>query len=279
MILSWFAGCCSRSRSRSCRWAAALLLERAACHPSALGGLLPAAGFAVVLVAGHIATAGTRPPSSRCPPCWRLQPRAWRCPAAARSRRRTGGRSRRAAPCTASFAAPIVLSGDATFAGYIKLDDTATWLAMTDRLMEHGRNLSGLADSSVRGDPRRQPEHRISGRRIPAARHRRKARRAGPGVGVPALPGAAGRLHGDSRSTCSPAGRSTRAPARALAAAVASQSALLFAYSLWGGVKELAAAWASRCWQRCVVPLLSAARQRLLGAARSPSQARRCSPC
>src|SRR5438309_343232 len=43
-----------------------------------------------------------------------------------------------------AFAAPVVLSGEPTFAGYIKLDDTATWFAITDRLMEHGRSLSGL---------------------------------------------------------------------------------------------------------------------------------------
>ena len=48
----------------------------------------------------------------------------------------------------AVFAAPVVLSGEATFAGYIKLDDTATWFAITDRLMEHGRDLSSLPPSS-----------------------------------------------------------------------------------------------------------------------------------
>ncbi len=48
----------------------------------------------------------------------------------------------------AALAAPIVLSGQATFAGYIRLDDTATWMALTDRVMEHGRSLSGLAPSS-----------------------------------------------------------------------------------------------------------------------------------
>jgi len=48
----------------------------------------------------------------------------------------------------AVYAAPIVLSGQATFAGYITLDDTATWLAMTDRVMEHGRDLSGLQPST-----------------------------------------------------------------------------------------------------------------------------------
>ena len=48
----------------------------------------------------------------------------------------------------AGYAAPIVLSGQATFAGYITLDDTSTWLALTDRVMDHGRTLSGLAPST-----------------------------------------------------------------------------------------------------------------------------------
>src|SRR5438093_1507563 len=62
--------------------------------------------------------------------------RAWRWPAAA------------ATSAFAVYAAPVVLSGRATFAGYIKLDDTATYLAMTDRVMEHGREVTGLAPSS-----------------------------------------------------------------------------------------------------------------------------------
>src|SRR2546426_8764197 len=48
------------------------------------------------------------------------------------------------------FAAPVVLSGSPTFAGYIKLDDTATWFALTDRVMEHGHSLAGLEPSSYR---------------------------------------------------------------------------------------------------------------------------------
>src|SRR5581483_7058006 len=48
----------------------------------------------------------------------------------------------------AVFAAPIVLSGDATFAGYIKLDDTATWMAFTDWITGHGPSVHGLAPSS-----------------------------------------------------------------------------------------------------------------------------------
>jgi hypothetical protein len=46
------------------------------------------------------------------------------------------------------LAAPIVLSGEPTIAGYMKNEDTATWLAITDHVMEHGRSLSSLpADS------------------------------------------------------------------------------------------------------------------------------------
>jgi hypothetical protein len=46
------------------------------------------------------------------------------------------------------YAAPIVLSDSATFAGYISLDDTATWLAIADNALTHGRSLAGLAPST-----------------------------------------------------------------------------------------------------------------------------------
>jgi hypothetical protein len=46
------------------------------------------------------------------------------------------------------YAAPIVLSGSATVAGYISLDDTATWLAIADNALTHGRSLAGLAPST-----------------------------------------------------------------------------------------------------------------------------------
>jgi hypothetical protein len=46
------------------------------------------------------------------------------------------------------YGAPVVLSGQATFAGYIKLDDTATFLGFIDRLMQHGRGTAGLAPST-----------------------------------------------------------------------------------------------------------------------------------
>ena len=46
------------------------------------------------------------------------------------------------------FAAPVVLSGEATIAGYIKLDDTATWLALADRVLDQGPDTTGLSAST-----------------------------------------------------------------------------------------------------------------------------------
>ena len=50
----------------------------------------------------------------------------------------------------AALAAPIVLTGHPTIAGYITLDDTPTWLAMTARAMEHGGSIDGLMPSTYR---------------------------------------------------------------------------------------------------------------------------------
>ena len=48
----------------------------------------------------------------------------------------------------AIYAVPIVLSGSATWAGYVKLDDTATWLALVDRTLSAGHTLAGLPTST-----------------------------------------------------------------------------------------------------------------------------------
>ena len=144
----------------------------------------------------------------------------------------------------AVFAAPVVLSGAATFAGYVKLDDTATWLAMTDQVMERGRDLDGLEPSTFSATL----EANLPG---------------GYPVGVFLPFGAAQKLvGGDLAWVFQPylsflaamlalclwqiggglAAVLSRPGLRALAAFVAAQPALLFAYALWGGIKELAAA-------------------------------------
>ena len=39
------------------------------------------------------------------------------------------------------YGAPVLLSGQATFTGYIKLDDTATWFNVIDNVMSHARSV------------------------------------------------------------------------------------------------------------------------------------------
>jgi len=138
------------------------------------------------------------------------------------------------------FGAPVLLSGDPTFAGFIKLDDTATWFAMTDRIMEHGRGLAGLGPSTYRATL----DFNLA---------------AGYPIGVFIPFGSAQKLvGGDLAWVFQPyvsflaamlslglwqvlGGLLRRTALRALAAFVAAQPALLLGYALWGGVKEVGA--------------------------------------
>ena len=153
------------------------------------------------------------------------------------------------------YAAPTVLSGRATFDGYIKLDDTATYLAMLDRVESHGRDLSGLAPSTYE-----------------ATLHTSLA--YGYPVGSFAPLGVVQRLLGiDPAWLWQPylaflggilalalyalAARAVPSrPLRAAVAFVAAQPAILFGYSLWGGIKELATAVLVVVLAACVAPLL-----------------------
>ncbi len=46
-------------------------------------------------------------------------------------------------------AAPVVLSGNATFLGYFELNDSAVHFALINELLAHGRDLSGVAPSAL----------------------------------------------------------------------------------------------------------------------------------
>ncbi len=136
-----------------------------------------------------------------------------------------------------------------TFAGYVKLDDTATSLGMLDWTLEHGTSVTGLAPSTYEamltlwlgdGYPDRQP---------PAPRpyaHRRRR----PGMDVAALPVVP---RGSPRARPVRARRRGRPVADGcgpLLAVTAAASALLYGYALWGGVKEIfasAIARSARC--------------------------------
>jgi hypothetical protein len=138
------------------------------------------------------------------------------------------------------FSAPYLLSGENTFGGYIKLDDTATWLNITDQVMSHGRDLSSLPQSSY--------EHNLAfylgttgyplGSFLPLGVAR-------PLVGTdiawlfqPYLSFLAASLGLALIGALS--GLIASARFRAVASFVASCSALVFAFAMWGGVKELA---------------------------------------
>ena len=154
----------------------------------------------------------------------------------------TAGRSAPAVVAYLAFAAPVLGLWRRTFAGYIKLDDTATYLAMLDRYLDHGYNVSGLAPSTYERDARDQPEHGLPDGLADAARRRPRAPRHGRRLALAALPLLPGR---DARARAlRPRRRRSSAPARCARSRPRSprSSALLYGYSLWGGIKELAEA-------------------------------------
>jgi hypothetical protein len=140
-----------------------------------------------------------------------------------------------------AYGAPILASGEATFAGYISLDDASTLFAMTDRALEEGRTVNGLppstyeatlATSLMVGYP--------LGTLLPFGIGADLTGQDLAWVYQPYLAFLAGLL---ALGLYGLAGRFLSRPlARAAVAVVAAQPALLYAYGLWDGNKELAAA-------------------------------------
>jgi hypothetical protein len=149
----------------------------------------------------------------------------------------------------AVFAAPIVLSGSATFAGYTILGDTAVHFVLVDHIGSHGTDLAGLPPSSYRST---LEAYFASG--YPLGAH--AALGAGRQLAFLDVAWAfqpflafvaamlaltlAGLLHGTVRSPWR----------RAAVAALVAQPALVYAYAMQGSVKEIVTLW--------LVPLLAA---------------------
>ena len=138
----------------------------------------------------------------------------------------------------AVFAAPTVLTGRATFLGYIKLDDTATYLAMLDRAGHHGYDATGLGPSTyeallesayVIGYPLGAVLPLDTGKALVSED---LAWLWQPYVAFLAL------LIGLSLYQLVTEVVGSR-PLRAIVAVVGAQAALVYGYGLWGGVKEL----------------------------------------
>lgn len=145
-----------------------------------------------------------------------------------------------AAAVFAAFAAPVVLSGQATFAGYTLLGDTSIHFVLIDRVMEHGRELSGLEPSSYRS----ALEAYLDSAYPLGAQTALGAARplVGQDVAWVFQPFLAAIAAFTSLALYSVASAVIRArPLRALAAFLAAQPALVFAFSLQGSVKEMAA--------------------------------------
>lgn len=142
-----------------------------------------------------------------------------------------------------ALGAPVLLSGSATFLGYIRLDDTATWLGIVDRVTSHGRSLTGLPTSTYAlilqeyvhnyGYPLGSFLLMGVGRGLVGV--------DGAWVFQPYLSLCAAMVGLVLYSMLRPVIRTDWR--RALVAIVAAQSALLYGYASWGGIKELAGAF------------------------------------
>ena len=143
----------------------------------------------------------------------------------------------------AAYAAPIVLSGAATFAGYIKLDDDSTLTALVDRAMEHGRSVDGLEFSTYfRVVDLLLDEGYPLASLLPLGIGHEIVRSDALWLYQPAMAVMAAML---ALGLYALAGRVVQARwLRAVAAVVGAQSALLYGYALWGGIKEMGTAWA-----------------------------------
>jgi hypothetical protein len=140
-----------------------------------------------------------------------------------------------------AFGAPVLFIWRRTFAGYIKLDDTATYLAMLDRYLDHGYNVAGLppstyervlGDSLATGYP--------MGSLMPLGIGHKLLGTDAAWLWQPYLCFLAAMTALGLYVLAEPLVRAR--PLRSFVAAVAACAALLYGYALWGGIKELAQA-------------------------------------
>ena len=140
-----------------------------------------------------------------------------------------------------AFGAPVLFIWRRTFAGYIKLDDTATYLAMLDRFVDHGYNVASLAPSTYErtlatslatGYP--------MGSLMPVGIGHKLLGTDPAWLWQPYLCFLAAMVTLGLYALAEPLVRAR--PLRAFGSAVAASAALLYGYALWGGIKELAEA-------------------------------------
>lgn len=206
------------------------------------GVLLVSSGLAVLVVAGQFVTMTGATAELAAPLIVLISAagftigRPWRT-------RRLDGWALLAPICVyAAFAAPVVLSGEATLAGFIKLDDTASWLGITDRVFSDGYDHSGLAPSTHEAMLQFYlgSDYPV-GSLVPLGITQQIVGQDLAWLYQPYLAFLAAVLASGLYQLGSVLIASR--PLLALTTFVASQPAILFGYALLGGAKEVGAAW------------------------------------
>ena len=136
------------------------------------------------------------------------------------------------------YGAPVILSGSATFAGYVKLDDTSTWLAFTDHVLAHGHSVAGLPPSSYEATVQinLQAGYPV-GAFIPLAVGSELTGTDPAWLFQPYLAVMAAIMSLVLYDLARPVIQNDRI--RAAAIFIAAQPALLVGYTFWGGIKEI----------------------------------------
>jgi hypothetical protein len=153
------------------------------------------------------------------------------------------------------YLAPVILSGEPTFTGFIKLDDTATWMGMTDQVLRSGHALSQLPPSTYEamlgayltgGEP--------VGAMLPLGITNHIVGQDLAWQFQPYIAFLAGMISMAGWALARPFIQSRAL--RGLVVFIAAQAALIYGYSLWGGIKEVAAALVLLVIAASVVPIL-----------------------
>jgi hypothetical protein len=219
-----------------------LLVDYLAGEPGIRGALLLPTGFAFLIVVTSLATMSSATAPLAVPlvvACaivglgltvpWRgRRPDAWAIVVAV--------------AVFAVYAAPTVLSGQATFDGYITLDDTSTWLAITDQMMAHGRSLADLQSSTYQAalNSYLTQSGYPAGSFLPLGVGGKLLGQDIAWLFQPTIAYAAMILALSVYGLLDDIVRSPRL--RAAAAFIAAQPALLYGYGVWSGIKELISA-------------------------------------
>jgi hypothetical protein len=142
-----------------------------------------------------------------------------------------------------AYGAPVLATGTATFTGFIKLDDTSTWLGITAHLFSDGRGTGSLQPSTYKLllDTNLATSAYPVGGFMLLGVGRALVHTDAAWVYQPYLACAGAALAMCLYALIEPIVESVRI--RAFVAFVAAQPALLYGYGLWGGIKEMTAAF------------------------------------